>query len=104
MSPEQIRGRQIDPRSDIYSFGCVCFELLAGRPPYTGMNPDEVLNKHLRAPLPSLQAYNNKVTNEFAALVARCLNKKPDDRPQSMSEFLDSYQSIQVYRPGMRPD
>ncbi len=103
MSPEQIRGRRLDPRSDIYSFGCVCFELLAGRPPFTGINPDDVLNKHLRAALPSLPAYNNKVTNEFTALTVRCLSKKPDDRPQSMREFLDAYQSLQVYRAGMRP-
>jgi serine/threonine-protein kinase len=103
MSPEQIRGRAIDLRSDVYSFGCVCFEVLTNRPPFTGVSPDDVLSKHLKAPLPSLQAFNNRVTNEFAALVAQCLSKNPDGRPQSMKDFLDAYQGMQVFRPGMRP-
>lgn len=103
MSPEQIRGGYIDQRSDLYSFGCVCFELLAGRPPFTGVSPDEVLNKHLKSPVPSLQAYNNRVTPEFVALINQCLAKKPADRPQSVKDFLDAFQKMQVYRPGMRP-
>ncbi len=103
MSPEQIRGRHVDQRSDIYSFGCVCFELLCGRPPFTGVNPDEVLTKHLQASVPSLQAFNNRVTNEFVGLIGQCLSKKPSDRPQTMKDFLDTYQKIQVFRPGMRP-
>jgi serine/threonine-protein kinase len=103
MSPEQIRAGSIDARSDMYSFGCTCFELLTGRPPYTGASPDEVLNKHLRSVTPSLQAYNPRVSNEFAALVTRCLSKDPDDRPQSMREFIDAMQSIQIFRAGMKP-
>lgn len=103
MSPEQIRGRPLDARSDVYGFGCVCFELLTTRPPFTGSSPDEVLNKHLQAPTPSLQAFNHRVTPDFAALVSRCLNKHVKDRPQTMNEFLDAFQGIQIFRAGMKP-
>ena len=49
MSPEQIRGQALDERADIYSFGCMVYELLGGKPPYTGTSTNDLLNKHLRA-------------------------------------------------------
>ncbi len=103
MSPEQIRGQSLDPRSDIYSFGCVCFELLTCRPPFTASSPDDVLNKHLRLVSPSLQAFNPRVSPDFAALVARCLLKDSADRPQTIDDFLDAFQSLQIFRAGMKP-
>jgi serine/threonine-protein kinase len=103
MSPEQIRGEVLDARADMYSFGCVCFELLSGRPPYTASSPNEVLTKHVRASLPSLTAYNDRVNVEFANLVTQCLNKNPDHRPQSMRAFIDACQSQPIFRAGMRP-
>jgi serine/threonine protein kinase len=103
MSPEQIRGQSLDARSDIYSFGCVCFEALTGRPPFTATSPDEVLAKHLRSAPPSLQALEQRVTPEFTGLVEQCLAKKPDNRPKSFDDFLDQFSSIQIFRAGMRP-
>lgn len=88
MSPEQIRGQAVDQRADIYSFGCTVHELLAGKPPYTGVSTQDLLTKHLRAPIPPVQAANRNVTDDFAALLKSCLAKKPEDRPQTMNDFL----------------
>jgi serine/threonine-protein kinase len=98
MSPEQIRGEAVDARSDIYSLGCLIFELFSGRPPYTGNNADELLTKHLRAPVPSVAAYNDEVTAKFAQLVSRMMAKKPAARPQSMGEFLTELDQIRILK------
>lgn len=103
MSPEQIQGKVCDERSDIYSFGCVLFEAVTGKPPYTGQTPNDLLTKHLNASIPSPVAYNDNVSPEFAALVKRMMAKKPDQRPPSMWEFLKEYRTIQVFKKRPKP-
>lgn len=103
MAPEQIRGRAIGPPTDIYGFGCVIHEMLAGKPPFTGVNADDLLMKHLRAPPPSLQAFNKSVSDKMSKLVARMLAKDPAKRPQSFDEFLKEFKRTSVYRAGMAP-
>jgi serine/threonine-protein kinase len=88
MSPEQIRGKTLDERADIYSFGCMVYELLTGKLPFTANNSNELLNKHLKAKPPQLSVLNNNIQSEFAALVHRMLAKDPADRPDSLKEFL----------------
>jgi eukaryotic-like serine/threonine-protein kinase len=78
MAPEQIRGKPLDQRADIYSFGCVLFELVTGKMPYTGTSPNELLNKHISAPIPSPLVANENVTQEFANLLKVMLAKKPE--------------------------
>lgn len=98
MSPEQIRSRPLDARSDIYSFGCFVHELVTGKPPFTGTTSDELLNKHLRAAPPQLTAQERNVTPEFADLVQRMLAKKPEKRPESLEHVLRELGKIRIFR------
>ncbi len=103
MSPEQIRGASLDQRADIYSFGCMIHELVCGKAPFTGTNSNELLNKHLKATPPSLDAIDRNVTLEFGNLVRRTLAKDPAGRPGSMGEFLDEFHQCRVFRVIPRP-
>lgn len=103
MSPEQIRRRHPDHRTDIYGFGCVIFELLAGKTPFSANSPDELLTKHLSATVPSLEAFSG-ASKPFSELVKRMLAKNPDDRIQTMEEFLREFEKTQIFRSGKRPE
>lgn len=103
MSPEQIRGKNLDERADLYSFGCVVFELLTGKPPYTGTTADDLLNRHLTAPIPSLVAANENVTPEVANLVRRAMAKRREDRHRSMYDFLMELRGLRVFKINPKP-
>jgi serine/threonine protein kinase len=98
MSPEQIRGKNLDARADMYSFGCVLFELMATKCPFTGTTADELLQKHLNAPIPSVQVQNDNVTPEFSELIRKMMAKRPEDRPASMWEFLKTFRGMRVFK------
>jgi serine/threonine protein kinase len=101
MSPEQIRGAPLDARSDIYSFGCVLFELLAGRPPFTAPNANDLLNKHVSATPPAIESLNPNATTSVSKLIRQMLAKKPGDRPGSMQEVLTQLKSIRFFERGV---
>jgi serine/threonine protein kinase len=98
LSPEQIRCVALDQRSDIYSFGCTLFHLLAAQPPYTGKDTNDLLNKHLKSMIPSIEAYNRNVTPEFSKLLRSMMAKTPDGRPASMMEFVETLRTIKVLK------
>lgn len=98
MSPEQIRGQVLDDRADIYSYGCLMYELISGKLPYTATSPDQLLDKHLRASIPSLQAANNNVTDEFSALVEQCMAKDKTRRPENMNSLIRLLKSTKIFR------
>ncbi len=103
MAPEQIQGKLCDERTDVYSFGCVLYEAVTGKPPYTGNSPSDLLNKHLTASIPSPIVHNDNVTPEFAALVKRMMSKQPSQRIDSMWEFLKVYRTTQVFKKRPKP-
>ncbi len=103
MAPEQIRGRSLDRRADIYSFGCTIHELVSGKPPFTGVTTNELLNKHLKATPPSLETADANVTKEFSRLVRGCLAKNPADRPKTLSDFLLELRMHGVFKIPPRP-
>jgi serine/threonine protein kinase len=97
MSPEQIRGESLDCRSDVYSLGCVLFELFTGRPPYTGSTPNELLERHLRASVPSVVVYNHNVTRECADMIKKMMGKKRETRPKSMWDVLQAFRELPLF-------
>lgn len=103
MSPEQIRGQNLDGRADVYSLACVMFELLAGRPPYTGSSPNELLEKHLKSSIPSPIVYNNNVSRDCADLIRRMMAKRRDSRPKSMWDVLQEFKTIHVFNKKPEP-
>ncbi len=98
ISPEQIRGLPLDERADLYSLGCTLFELVAGRPPYTGTNANELLNKHLKAPVPALESLSVSVTPEFAQLIRWAMQKEAAARPRTTEEFCRKVRQTPVFR------
>ena len=103
MSPEQIRGKKLDARSDVYGLGCTIFELLVGKPPYSATSPDELLKKHLTAPPPSMTVFNDRVSPELSNLVIEMLAKNKEDRPKSVRTFLDRFTMTPTFKAGKRP-
>jgi len=96
MSPEQIRGQTLTARSDIYAFGCMLFEMLAGKPPYTAATANELLNKHVSAPVPSVQTINRNATTSVSELLRQLLAKKASARPGSMQAVLQQLRTIRL--------
>ncbi|MCP4599760.1 MAG: serine/threonine protein kinase [Proteobacteria bacterium] len=90
IAPEQAMGKPIDHRADIYTLGVMMFEMLTGKLPFTGNDPDTLLRKHISTPPPPLIlcAGDQKIPEELQYLTMRCLSKSPKDRPAHMDEFL----------------
>ncbi|MEO8290651.1 MAG: protein kinase [Gaiellaceae bacterium] len=88
IAPEQASGRPVDERSDQYSLGIVLYELLAGRPPFTGDSFMAVAMKHLQEPVPSVREHRPDVTPRLDAIVGRALAKRPQDRFSSTEAMM----------------
>jgi tetratricopeptide (TPR) repeat protein len=88
MSPEQAEGSaQLDGRSDVYSLGCVAYEMLAGVPPFTGPTAQVILARHAVDPMPSLRTVRATVPKTVERAIARALAKTPADRFATAGEF-----------------
>jgi TolB-like protein len=95
MAPEQVSADpQLDHRADIYAFGVVAYELLAGHPPFRGGTPQETLAAHLSATPESISTQRPGIPDPLAALVMRCLEKRPADRVQKAEELIPQLESL----------
>ena len=95
MSPEQVQGRPVDHRSDLYSFGVTCYHVLAGTPPYTGLNAFDVAVQHVQATPEPLELIRPDLPLELCALVMKLMAKRPEDRYQSAKDVLRDLARIQ---------
>jgi len=88
MSPEQAQGKtkEIDHRSDIFSFGCILFEAITKQKAFAGKDQIEVLNKIIREPAPPLAAFIPNAPSDLQRIVRRCLAKDPNDRYQNIKD------------------
>ncbi len=87
MPPEGLGIGAVDGRYDVYSVGCVMFEMLSGKPPFVDHDLERVLAMHLSAPVPALVTDDPAVPRKLIEVVRRCLAKSPDDRYESMTEL-----------------
>ena len=94
MSPEQVRGQDLEQRSDIFSFGLILYEMLAGQRAFTGESQAEVMSAIAKEEPPDLSELNSKVTPQLEKLVRHCLEKKPERRFQTASDLGFALESL----------
>ncbi|MDO5635555.1 MAG: Stk1 family PASTA domain-containing Ser/Thr kinase, partial [Micrococcus sp.] len=96
LSPEQAKGETVDARSDLYSAGCVAFELLTGRPPFIGDSPVAVAYQHVREQPPAPSALNPDVPAALDAVVLTALAKDREDRFPTADDFIQALDEAQA--------
>jgi serine/threonine-protein kinase len=94
MAPEQVAGDpNVDHRADIYSLGCVAYEMLTGKSPFAGKSPQQMLAAHIVEKPTPIETLRPEVPASLVSIVNRCLEKEPSARPQSASEIVSQLES-----------
>ncbi len=96
MSPEQVDGKELDGRSDIFSMGIVLYELLTGRRLFKAKTRDETLARVRRAEVPSPRAYRPEISEDLEALLLRALSRDAKDRYDRASDWVEQLQQLMV--------
>ena len=96
LSPEQAVGEPADSRSDIYSTGCLLFELLTGQPPFTGETPVSIAYQHASSTAPLVRTLKSELPEGIETVLAVALAKKPEDRYQSAQAMLDDIAKVRA--------
>ncbi|MBZ5735535.1 Stk1 family PASTA domain-containing Ser/Thr kinase [Nocardioides sp. TRM66260-LWL] len=99
LSPEQARGETVDSRSDVYSAGCLLYELLTGRPPFVGDSPVAVAYQHVREQALPPSDHDTELTPEIDAIVMKSLAKRVEDRYQSAAAMRSDIERYLAGRP-----
>ena len=103
LSPEQARGETVDSRSDVYSAGCLLYELLTGRPPFVGDSPVAVAYQHVREPAVPPSDHDTELPPEIDAIVLKSLAKRLEDRYQSAAAMRSDIERYLAGRPVQAP-
>lgn len=96
MSPEQIRGKSIDARSDIFATGVLLYEMATGIHPFSGKNMGEVITNILKKPVSPPQLLHQELSPNVESTISRCLQKNPEDRFQTADQLLHELQSLNL--------
>jgi eukaryotic-like serine/threonine-protein kinase len=96
MSPEQVEGRPLDPRSDIYSLGVTCYQMLAGQPPFRGDTALSVAIQHVRTQPERLENLRPDLPPPLCRIIHKMLAKDPADRQQGPRELLQELRALQI--------
>ncbi len=99
MSPEQCMGQPLDPRSDIYSLGCILYQALSGDTPIKGENFLNVLFNHMNAKPKSLDLVSLKLPKELVEVIFKCLSKSPSERYDTMAQLKSDLILVQSLLP-----
>ena len=94
MSPEQIRGKPLDGRSDIYAIAVLAFEMFTGQLPFTGKNAQETMLARLRGQPVPIRNVREDLPQRLEALISRALSVEPEERPGSMDEFAYAFEAV----------
>ena len=103
LSPEQARGETVDSRSDVYSAGCLLYELLTGRPPFVGDSPVAVAYQHVREPARPPSDHDTELPPAVDAIVMKALAKRLEDRYQSAAAMRSDIERYLAGRPVQAP-
>lgn len=102
VSPEQATGGEIDLRSDLYSLGCILYQMVTGRPPFLGDDPISIISQHVSTPPVAPTRRNPRCSRRLEVLILKLLSKDPAGRPGSATDTLRRLEVVDLNRSGSR--